>query len=130
MRRFFFRNRQRIRSNAEFTAILRHKCCARDNLCVLYVQVNSLGYPRFGVGVSKKLGPAVVRNRLKRFGREAFRLGQHDIAEEYDYLLIYVAKKPKNSKATVWRDVEFEQVRRSFEKLSDEAAGKWRLQER
>lgn len=130
MRRFFFRNRQRLRSNAEFTAILQHKCCARDGLCVLYIKVNSLGYPRFGVGVSKKLGPAVTRNRLKRFGREAFRLGQHDIAGEFDYLLIYAAKKPKNSKAMVWHEVEFEQVRRSFEKLSEEVIAKWRLEKR
>jgi ribonuclease P protein component len=96
----------------------------------LYVKVNGLGYPRFGVGVSKKLGPAVVRNRLKRFGREAFRLSQHGIAGEYDYLLIYIAKKPKKSKAIAWRQVEFEQVKRTFGKLSDEVVAKWRLQKR
>lgn len=128
MRRFFFRKRQRLRSNAEFTAILRHKCCSREGLCVLYVKPNSLGYPRFGVAVSKKLGSAVVRNRLKRFGREAFRLVQHEISPEYDYLLIYAAKKPKNSKATVLRGVEFEDVRCSFAKLSEQAVKKSRLQ--
>lgn len=130
MRRFFFRNRQRIRSNAEFTVIMRHKCSARNALCVLYVKANNLGYPRFGVGVSKKLGSAPVRNRLKRFAREAFRLSQHEIAQEYDYLLIYAAKKPKNSKATDWRQVDFEQVRCSFGKLSDEAVEKSRSQKR
>ena len=87
-------------------------------------------FPTHGVGVSKRLGPAVVRNRLKRFGREAFRLDQHNIAEEYDYLLIYAAKKPKNAKAIAWRQVEFEQVKRTFGKLSDEAVAKWRLQKR
>lgn len=42
---------------------------------VSYSRPNALGYPRLGIAVSRKCSPhAVVRNRIKRVIREAFRL--------------------------------------------------------
>jgi ribonuclease P protein component len=52
--------------------------------------------PRFGISVSKSVGSAAVRNRLKRLGREAFRLHQHEIPSNFDYILIITKKKPNN----------------------------------
>lgn len=50
------------------------------------------GPARFAVVVSKKLGPAVVRNRTKRILREAFRTNRFRLIEGVDIIV-----KPRSS---------------------------------
>lgn len=40
-------------------------------------QINQTGFPRLGITASRKVGGAVVRNRVKRQVREYFRLHRH-----------------------------------------------------
>ncbi len=47
--------------------------------------------PRLGITVTKKIGKAVIRNRIKRLIKEAFRL--NFIGAELDLDLVVVAKK-------------------------------------
>jgi ribonuclease P protein component len=42
-------------------------------LAILYLRANALGGPRLGITASRKVGGAVVRNRLKRWARETYR---------------------------------------------------------
>jgi ribonuclease P protein component len=62
----------------------------------LYVAPNEVDCPRFGISVGKACGNAVIRNRLKRFGRESFRQNQHKIPSGFDYVLIFTQKLTKN----------------------------------
>ncbi|MEN8126432.1 MAG: ribonuclease P protein component [Planctomycetota bacterium] len=98
MDRFFLRKSQRIVSDQDFGKVLSHKCFVCKGVLRLYAAANRLDTPRFGISVSKSCGNAVARNRLKRYGREAFRLHQHEMPPNFDYILIFTQKKPKKAK--------------------------------
>ncbi len=105
--RFSFEKNKRLLSNKQFKAVLARNLRVSNGLLTLYVAENDCAYPRLGVSVSKSCGSAVVRNRLKRLMREAFRQSQDKIPPGFDYLLMISPHRSKK-KAT------FEQVKASF----------------
>ncbi|MHC4638789.1 MAG: ribonuclease P protein component [Planctomycetota bacterium] len=88
MKRLTLGKKKRLISNRQFEAVLSRKLCFSNDLLILYMAENDCRYPRLGVSVGKIHGNAVVRNRLKRLLREAFRLNQKEIPQDYDYLLM------------------------------------------
>lgn len=57
---------------------------------VLAYRQNHLGYLRFGCTITRKVGPAVTRNRLKRWTREYFRkMAAHGFNPEFDLNLVF-----------------------------------------
>jgi len=83
---------------------------------------NDCAYPRFGVSIGKSCGKSVVRNRLKRLLREAFRQSRDRIPAGFDYLLMISPERlkqldnsPRRKEAA--RQVVFENVKASFEAL-------------
>ncbi len=88
MKRLAFPKTRRLVNNRQFKAVLDHGRRAGNSLLILYVAENGCGHPRLGISVGKSSGKAVVRNRLKRLLREAFRQSQNQILPSFDYVLM------------------------------------------
>jgi ribonuclease P protein component len=78
----------RLRSKREFDDVYALRCKAADGVLLLFARPNGLPQSRIGLSVSRKVGPAVVRNRVKRLLREAFRLSQSDFPRGLDLVAI------------------------------------------
>ncbi len=85
---FGFGKDERIRKTNDFTKVKESgKRIGSKNFTVIY-RKNEKEISRLGIGVSKKLGSAVKRNRMKRLVREFFRLSKGSIPRGYDFLVI------------------------------------------
>ena len=88
-----FLQKHRLKTSEEFDRVFAEKCSAADRVLVVYGAANELNHPRLGLVVSRKVGSAVVRNRIKRLLREAFRLHRDEIPLGID--LVVIPKRPR-----------------------------------
>ena len=68
-----FPKRERIASRREFVRIYEEGRRLFARYSVLFIAANALGHPRLGVTVTRKMGKAHDRNKLKRWVRETYR---------------------------------------------------------
>jgi len=85
---FRFLRAYRIRRPSEFQRVYRRRCVASDGVIRVHGCANEFSHPRLGMSVSRKVGPAVRRNRWKRLIREAFRLSRAQLPPGVDLVVI------------------------------------------
>lgn len=88
MASFRFRKHEHLRRPADFRRVYERRRSVSDNWLIVYACENDLPYLRLGLSVSRKMGGAVERNRLRRLYREAFRLTRHEMPAGLDLILI------------------------------------------
>ena len=99
---------ERVRKRAAFVAVQNRGRKLHTDSFLVFVLPSSTpqALPRLGVTVSKKVGGAVQRNRVKRLVREAFRRRKALFPRGVD--LVFIAKKTAISAdgAKVGREIE------------------------
>ncbi len=79
---------ERLRTRAEFLRVQQGGRSVRSGPLVLAIQPNDLGRRRVGLTVSRKVGNAVTRNRVKRWLREVWRHHRDALPDSVDVVLI------------------------------------------
>ena len=79
---------------------------------VLYARRNRLGQNRVGITVSKKLGKAHIRNRIRRRVREVYRLNEAAFRPGWDIVVVVRGKAI---------DASFSQLTESYLSLAKKA---------
>ena len=118
MKKLSFPKSKRLLTSRQFKTVLSRRLRAADELMILFMAQNCLDHPRLGISIPRSIKKAVLRNRLKRLVREAFRQAQYQIPQSFDYLILISAelavsdvdKLPKDAV----KNLTFEQVQNSF----------------
>ena len=89
-----------LKKNDDFKKVYNEGRSVADRYFVLYVKKNELGINRLGISVSKKVGNSVVRHRIKRLVKEAYRKNEeyfHSCFEGSD--IVFIARAGSKDRA-------------------------------
>ena len=110
--RFSFTKADRILKRHEFIAFSKAGRRIQSEHFIAVFVPNQRGRSRIGITVTKKVGPAVKRNRIKRMVREYFRLNRHNLTGNWDINLIAKRQRVDFSTEQAYRSLEniFERI--------------------
>jgi ribonuclease P protein component len=83
-----FRPHEHLRRPGDFRRVYDRRRSVSNSWLIVYACENGLAYNRLGMSVSRKVGQATLRNRLRRLYREAFRLTKQEMPSGFDLVLI------------------------------------------
>ena len=78
-----------LKKNYEFKNVLTKGKFYKENTITVYIQKNNIKSNVIGIAVSKKIGNAVKRNKLKRIIRESYRLMKNELKQGYNIVFVW-----------------------------------------
>ena len=88
MRKFSFTKADRILNRADFVQLSKPGTKLQNRHFIALYRPGRFDRSRLGITVSRRVGKAVTRNRIKRFAREYFRLNRQEMTGNWDINLI------------------------------------------
>ena len=99
-----------LKKNYEFKTVMNKGKFYRGKYITIYINENKEDKNKIGIAVSKKLGKANKRNRLKRLIRESYRLKKNNLKKGYNIVFIW------NKQANILNNT-YKNVSEDMEKL-------------
>ena len=112
--RFSFKKEDRILKRSEFLEITRSGRKLQNDGFIAFFKPGRFDSPRLGITVTRKVGKAAQRNRVKRLVREYFRLNRQHLNQNWDINI--VAKKKAADLSSMKVDSFLQDL---FEKISN-----------
>ena len=88
MRQYSFPKRERLLNREDFVNLNRLGKKYHSKHFLVIAKENKTGRSRLGITVTRKIGNAVKRNKVKRLAREFFRLNKHHFSRGCDIVII------------------------------------------
>ncbi len=77
-----------LKKNSDFQKLYQEGKSYANRYFIMYVKENGTGCNRLGISASKKVGNSVVRHRIKRLVKEAYRLHEDTFQRGIDLVVI------------------------------------------
>ena len=86
-----YKDFETLKKNEDFKKVYNKRNSYANRELIMYISKNGTDTKRLGVSVSKKVGNSIVRHRLARLVREAFRLNTDHIPDGIDVVVVVKA---------------------------------------
>lgn len=77
-----------LKKNSDFQNVYRNGKSYANRYLVMYILKNGTNSNRIGISVSKRVGNSIVRHRVKRLVKEAYRLHEDQFRNGVDIVII------------------------------------------
>ena len=110
--RFSFKKEDRILKRSEFLELSRFGRKLQNECFIVFFKPGRLDRPRLGITVTRKVGKAAQRNRIKRRVREFFRLNRQHLNQNWDINIVAKSKAVDLSSEKVYSHLQdlFDQI--------------------